>query len=94
MNRDQTIYDVQDEHSLILSKSVGNCSATIDICTPGPSNSAPILPREDSMELIFNTSLSIEEIEKNFEDVDVFENLMVALGEALLMEEQRKKEGQ
>lgn len=46
------------------------------------------------MELIFNTSLSIEEIEKNFEDVDVFENLMVALGEALLMEEQRKKEGQ
>lgn len=46
------------------------------------------------MELIFNTSLSIEEIEKNFEDVDVFENLMAALGEALLMEEQRKKEGQ
>ena len=37
------------------------------------------------MELIFNTSLSIEEIEKNFEDVDVFENLMVALQEALLM---------
>ena len=46
------------------------------------------------MELIFNTSLSIEEIEKNFEDVDVFENLMTALGEALLIEEQRKKEGQ
>ena len=46
------------------------------------------------MELIFNTSLSIEEIEKNFEDVDVFEKLMAALGEALLMEEQRKKEGQ
>ena len=46
------------------------------------------------MELIFNTSLSIEEIEKNFEDVDVFENLMVALQEALLMEDQRKKEGQ
>ena len=37
------------------------------------------------MMLIFATSLSIEEIEKNFEDVDVFENLMVALQEALLM---------
>ena len=46
------------------------------------------------MELIFNTSLSIEEIDKNFEDVDVFENLMATLGEALIMEEQRKKEGQ
>lgn len=46
------------------------------------------------MELIFNTSLSIEEIDKNFEDVDVFENLMAALGGALLIEEQRKKEGQ
>ena len=46
------------------------------------------------MELIFNTSLSIEEIEKNFEDVDVFENLMAALGEALLIEEHRKKEEQ
>lgn len=46
------------------------------------------------MMLIFDTSLSIEEIEKNFEDVDVFENLMVALREALLLEEQRKKEEQ
>ena len=46
------------------------------------------------MELIFNTSLSIEEIEKNFEDADVFENLRAALQEALLLEEQRKKEGQ
>ena len=46
------------------------------------------------MELIFNTSLSIEEIEMNFEDADVFENLMAALQEALLLEEQRKKEGQ
>ena len=46
------------------------------------------------MELIFNTSLSIEEIEKNFEDVDVFENLMAALGEALLIEKKKKKEEQ
>lgn len=45
------------------------------------------------MVLTFNTSLSIEEIEKNFEDVDIFENLMIALQEALLTEEKRKKEG-
>ena len=40
---------------------------------------------------VFESALSIEEIEKNFEDVDIFENLIVALQEALLTENEQKK---
>lgn len=46
---------------------------------------------EDHAQLSFSSQLTLEEIERNFADVDLYEGLIAALSEALEFEERSKR---
>ena len=46
---------------------------------------------ENHAQLSFSSQLTLEEIERNFADVDLYEGLIAALSEALEFEERSKR---